>query len=74
VTSVTCERAIRPYLSGVVETVMNTPAPRSRKNVGPASTWKRDLIAAMVLASSVFIGTCTFATVWAATHPELFNA
>lgn len=56
---------------------MTTTARQTRQNAqrrAPASQWKRDLIAAMVLASTVFIGTCTFATVWAATHPELFNA
>ncbi len=40
----------------------------------PAAAWRRDLIASMVLACTVFVGTCAFATVWAATHPELFNA
>jgi hypothetical protein len=50
--------------------MMTTPA---RNKPRRASTWRRDLIASMVLASTVFIGTCAFATVWAATHPELFS-
>ncbi|KAF0177884.1 MAG: hypothetical protein IV086_07685 [Hyphomonadaceae bacterium] len=53
---------------------MPTIAPQARKTVAPASRWRRDLIASMVLASTVFIGTCAFAGAWAATHPELFNA
>ena len=53
---------------------MTKPAAHLAKPARRTSTWRRDLIASMVLASTVFIGTCAFAGVWAATHPELFNA
>jgi hypothetical protein len=33
--------------------------------------WRRDLAASLVLAAGIFIGSLSFATVWAATHPEL---
>lgn len=53
---------------------MTKPAVQPAKSARRTSTWRRDLIASMVLASTVFIGTCAFASVWAATHPELFIA
>lgn len=53
---------------------MTKTAVRPAKPAPRTSTWRRDLIASMVLASTMFIGTCAFAGVWAATHPELFNA
>ena len=42
--------------------------PTARAVVAP---WRRDLVAAMALAAGIFIGALSFATVWAATHPEL---
>ena len=33
--------------------------------------WRRDLAASLMLATGIFIGSLSFATVWAATHPEL---
>jgi len=33
--------------------------------------WRRDLAASVVLAAGIFLGALSFATVWAATHPEL---
>lgn len=35
----------------------------------PAAHWRRDLTVSLVLAAGVFVSTCAFATVWAATHP-----
>ncbi|MDZ4777655.1 MAG: hypothetical protein SGJ23_12820 [Alphaproteobacteria bacterium] len=44
---------------------------RSAARVAAAAPWRRDLAASLMLATGIFIGTLSFAGVWAATHPAL---
>lgn len=53
---------------------MTTKTAPTSSTSSPATRWRRDLVTSLVLAAGVFIGTCAFATVWAATHPEMFAA
>lgn len=50
----------------------NRPTPPQKpRAIARTNNMRRDIMASLMLSAGIFTAICAFATVWAATHPEL---
>ncbi|MBL8557212.1 MAG: hypothetical protein JNM47_00705 [Hyphomonadaceae bacterium] len=48
----------------------NRPTPPQKpRALARSASWRRDLVASVMLSAGILVAACAFATIWAATHP-----
>lgn len=53
-----------------IHAMTNRPTPPQKpRALARSASWRRDLVASVMLSAGILVAACAFATVWAATHP-----